>query len=48
MQSIELPDEVKLETDDLPLSISQELINIDQVSDIMREFIQMSGCIVLY
>ena len=40
----ELPNEVKLKTDDLPIIISQEQINIDQVSDFMKELIQVSGC----
>ena len=40
----EIPYEVKLKTDDLPMSISQEVINIDQVSDFMKELIQVSGC----
>ena len=36
----EIPDEIKLKTDDLQMSISQEQISIDQVSDCTKNVIQ--------
>ena len=39
----EIPDEIKLKIDDLPMSISQELFNIEKVSDFMNELIQTTG-----
>ena len=43
LKDFEIPDEVKLKTDDLPMSISQELINSDQVTDFMMQLIQVIG-----
>ena len=39
-----IQDEIKMKTDDLPMSIIQEVINIDQITDFMKELIQMTGC----
>ena len=40
----EIPDEVKLKTDNLPMNFSQELIEIDQASDFTKDLIEMTGC----